>query len=382
MLVNRSTNGGRSWSDPITLIETDDPRFLNDKNSLTADPTNPSFAYAVWDRLQDFTIPPPEDGPPTGGGPLGARARAQWLKERAQAAARAEEPTELFFKGPTLFTRTTNGGKSWAKPKIIFDPGPNAQTINNLVVVQPSGTVFVFFTQVFSNGGTQIGFLRSTDKGATFRGGPRYAATIATVRGVVTPDAQELVRDASILFDTAVDPENGNLYLAWQDVRFRGIDEVAFSMSTNNGNTWSEPVRINRTPTSGLGNPLRGQVYVPSIEVGPGGVLVATYYDFRNDRGVGSEDELTDHWAVFCDPGQADCRRQANWDRELRLTNRSFDTLDAPVARGHFLGDYMGLARAGDAVYPAFGIATGPNRADLFTRRITFGGDAVAAVAP
>jgi hypothetical protein len=41
MLVNRSTNGGRSWSDPITLIETDEPRFFNDKNSLTADPTNP-----------------------------------------------------------------------------------------------------------------------------------------------------------------------------------------------------------------------------------------------------------------------------------------------------------------------------------------------------
>jgi hypothetical protein len=165
--------------------------------------------------------------------------------------------------------------------------------------------VFVFFTHIFSNGGTRIGFLRSTDKGATFRGGPRYAATIATVRGVVTPDAQELVRDASILFDTAVDPENGNLYLVWQDVRFRGIDEVAFSMSTDDGDTWSEPVRVNRTPTSGLGNPLRGQVYVPSIEVGPGGVLVATYYDFRNDRGVGSGDELTDHWAVFCDPGRA-----------------------------------------------------------------------------
>ena len=55
--------------------------------------------------------------------------------------------------------------------------------------------------------------------------------------------------------------------------------------------------------------------------------------------------------------------------------------LDAPVARGHFLGDYMGLARAGDAVYPVFGVATGPNLTDLFTRRITFGGG-VASVAP
>jgi hypothetical protein len=383
MLVNRSTNGGLSWGDPITLIETDDPRFLNDKNSLTADPTNPSFAYAVWDRLRDFAVPPPDGSPRPGfrGGPVGARERAARLKEAAEAAGRGEqpeqEPDQIFFEGPTLFTRTTNGGRSWERPRVIFDPGPNAQTINNIVVVQPNGTVFDFFTQVFSNGGTRIGFVRSFDKGRTFPGGPRYAATIATVRGVVTPDTQELVRDASILYDPAVDPENGNLYLVWQDVRFRGIDEVAFSMSTDGGGSWSEPVRVNKTPTI-RGNPLRGQVFVPSVEVGPGGVLVVTYYDFRND---GSRGELADYWAVFCDPSTADCRNGASWGGELRLTNRSFDMLDAPVARGYFLGDYMGLARAGDAVYPAFGVATGPNLVDLFTRRITFG-RRVASTAP
>jgi hypothetical protein len=57
--------------------------------------------------------------------------------------------------------------------------------------------------------------------------------------------------------------------------------------------------------------------------------------------------------------------------------------LDAPVAGGHFLGDYMGLARAGEAVFPVFGIATRANRTDLFMRRITFGrGDDVASAAP
>src|SRR5215213_7579380 len=39
MLVSRSTDGGLSWQRPITLIEDNDPRVLNDKNSLTADPT-------------------------------------------------------------------------------------------------------------------------------------------------------------------------------------------------------------------------------------------------------------------------------------------------------------------------------------------------------
>ena len=35
------------------LIEDTDPRFLNDKNSMTADPNDANYVYAVWDRLQN-----------------------------------------------------------------------------------------------------------------------------------------------------------------------------------------------------------------------------------------------------------------------------------------------------------------------------------------
>jgi hypothetical protein len=194
----------------------------------------------------------------------------------------------------------------------------------------------------------------------------------------ITPDRREPVRDAGILFDPAVDPRNGALYVVWQDVRFRGVEEIAFSQSTDGGNSWSRPVRINKTPANA--NRLRRQAFVPSIEVGPDGRLVVTHYDFRNDGGGATE--LTDYFAVFCDPGAEDCRNAASWGDERRLTERSFDMLDAPVAGGHFLGDYMGLERAGDAVYPVFGITTGDDLTDLFTRRITFGGGRVASSTP
>ncbi|HEX6015139.1 MAG TPA: hypothetical protein VFY87_25745, partial [Geminicoccaceae bacterium] len=95
----------------------------------------------------------------------------------------------------------------------------------------------------------------------------------------------------------------------------------------------------------------------------------------RNDRGEG---ELTDHWAVFC---SADRTRRASWGEELRLTRRSFDMLDAPIAGGHFLGDYMGLVAAGELVHPVFGIAERPDRTSLYTRRVRPGGaGAVAAL--
>ena len=95
--------------------------------------------------------------------------------------------------------------------------------------------------------------------------------------------------------------------------------------------------------------------------------MVITYYDFRNDRNMG---ELTDHWAVYCEPSKNDCLLPSSYT-EVRLTNRSFDILLAPIAIGHFLGDYMGLVRSGNAVHAVFGIADGLNQTSLFTRKIT-----------
>jgi hypothetical protein len=163
---------------------------------------------------------------------------------------------------------------------------------------------------------------------------PIRAARIFST-GTITPDTHAPVRDASILFDVAVNPMDGALYAVWQDTRFDGIEEVAFAMSTDGGMTWTTPIKVDKTPPNS--NRLRQQAFIPSVAVNSGGMLVVTYYDFRNDNSSG---ELTDHWAVFCDPGASDCADPANWGDEVRLTNTSFDILDAPVARGHFLGDY------------------------------------------
>jgi hypothetical protein len=97
------------------------------------------------------------------------------------------------------------------------------------------------------------------------------------------------------------------------------------------------------------------------------GELVVTYYNFQND--TTETPEATDYWSVFC---ASDCTRRASWGGVLRLTNRSFNMLDAPIAVGHFLGDYMGLVTAGNLAHPVFGIATGTDRTTEFTRRIEF----------
>ena len=98
------------------------------------------------------------------------------------------------------------------------------------------------------------------------------------------------------------------------------------------------------------------------------GTVVVTYYDFRKDTNTPSGFEGTDYFAVFC---PSNCSSAASWGHEVRLTTASFNILNAPVARGHFLGDYMGLAASGLNVYPLFGIAPSPNVTVEYTRVIT-----------
>jgi hypothetical protein len=84
MAYNRSTDGGFTWEPFQMLIEDTNPRYLNDKNSMTADPNDADFVYAVWDRLQ-------------------------------QAGGDVQNPENrrgLGFKGPIMLARTTNGGDS------------------------------------------------------------------------------------------------------------------------------------------------------------------------------------------------------------------------------------------------------------------------------
>jgi hypothetical protein len=155
---------------------------------------------------------------------------------------------------------------------------------------------------------------------------------------VFTPDLSETARDGAILFDVAVD-QRGTLYAVWQDARFTGFeyDQVAFSQSTDLGATWSEPIRVNQTPHD-EDNPFRQQAFLPSVVVAGDGTVGVTYYDFRND--VDGAPELADHWLVTC---RSRCSDPERWGKEARLTDESFDYLEAPEAGGLFLGDYVGL---------------------------------------
>jgi hypothetical protein len=355
MLVMRSTDGGATWSDPVTLRRDENPNVLNDKNSLTADPNDSSFVYAVWDRLIG---PPSENAPPIAG-------------ENA-----------VGYRGPTWFARTTNGGSSWEPARQIFDPGTVNQTIGNQIVVLPDneqfdGELVDFFDliQNFANRppgrGFSIAVLRSDDHGATWDRRPTIVDRHNAFQGMVVDpdDPASNVRTGDIIPQGTVDPNTGAIYLVFQDMRFGPRSSIAFTQSLDGGLTWSPTIKINQTPTDvSLDNQ---QAFNPVVSVLDDGTIGIRYSDFRANEATPAVNNLaTDEFLVHCHPTTpAACADAANWGDEVRQTDASYNMRLMPNAGGFFPGDYVGMDTDGQDWLSFWAQSNGTDPADDFFRR-------------
>ena len=345
LLASRSLDGGATWSDPFVVIRDTAPTVFNDKQSITADPTNPNFVYAAWDRL---VFPGSE-------------------RASVQASFRTSS-----FSGPFWFARSTNAGATWEPARQIYDPGQRDQTIGNQIVVQPNGVLVNIFTE-FNNEnakkqrGAFVRVLRSTDRGTTWSG-PFTIGRLGTI-GVTDPHTGAPVRTGEIIPDIAVDPTSGRLSAVWQDASFNGgaADAIAFSQSLDGGATWSAPIKVNQTPTNiPIGNQ---QAFTGSVDVSANGTVSVTYYDFRSNTGTPPLD--TEYFIVHCHPATpTTCANPASWiASEQALTTAPFDMTDAPNAGGFFTGDYEGLANAGNDFTPFFSMPHDDDPSSTFFRR-------------
>jgi hypothetical protein len=333
-----SSDGGKTWGNQ-RLIKSDQgtspvfefTQFFNDKESITADPIHGGTAYAVWDRLKA-----PSHSP--------------------DAALRAHA-----FRGPTWFSKTTDGGKTWTGTRAIFDPGQNSQTIGNLIVVDPrTDVLYDFFEQFQTTGspdftprGLSVGFISSSDGGNTWSQ-PTVVSNQQTPNDFSTTGA--LLRTGAGLPSVAIDTSTGQLYVVWEDARFTGgsVNQVVLSTSTDGGKTWSAPAVVSKTPTS-------TPAFTTTVAVNSAGTVAVTYYDMRNPDGI-TTGLPTDYWLVTStDHG-------ASFGNEVRITPTSFDMSIAPNAGGLFLGDYEALANIGTTFEPFFvKTVTQTNPTDVFT---------------
>jgi hypothetical protein len=318
----RSTDGGATWNH-LTVIRADNGQnqFFNDKESVTADPTKPATAYAVWDQLVG-----PVDNPAV-------------LVHNFSS-----------FTGPTYFSKTTDGGVTWSPSKIIVPMRQRQQSIANVIEVAPNGTLYDFFTLITATGpnsgpnssaphGFVIAMIKSTDGGNTWTD-PQVVQDMDTLT-VTDPNTGQPLRTADFDAAPAVDPVTGQLYLVWQDARDTagknhkgGYSRILETTSTDGGDTWSDPVVVSNSPA---GIP----ALLPAIAVASDGKVGLTYYDFRSLAPDNTTTLPTDIWFKSAPRGGNLAAAS-----ETHVTG-PFNFLAAPKAGGNFLGDYEGLAANG-----------------------------------
>ncbi|HTR56198.1 MAG TPA: sialidase family protein [Kofleriaceae bacterium] len=312
VLAASSSDGGKTWSEPAALIADDDPDVFNDKDSITADPFQPGVVYATWDRLTGQT-------------------KAAGLQS-----------------GPAMFARLIDG--TWEAARSIYDPGTNAQTLGNIIVVPRDGTlvdVFIAFHGGLSQDviadmpTTDIQVIRSSDGGTTWSA----PIEVASQSSVGVPDE----RTGDGLPEIAVDRTSGAIYVAWEDSSFSNNDHdgIVVARSTDGGLTWSALVQANGAPDV--------PAFTPQIAVASDGTVGVFYYDLRDDG------HATAWLATSRDGG-------ATWSDE-QLSGPFDQTIANVGADGAFLGDYEGLAARGTDLVPLFAIAFIPeDPTDIFVR--------------
>ncbi|HEY3261255.1 MAG TPA: sialidase family protein [Pseudonocardiaceae bacterium] len=331
LYVNKSVDGGLHWGPPVTLIEQDSLFQFNDKNSITADPFDSNYVYAIWDR-------------------------SRFPSDKREAQSLAGNPHSL--RSDAMFSRTTDGGQTWEPPRAIFQPQANEFGIGHQIVVLSDGTLVDSFMLFHGSGsnkkGQEVAVMISRDRGATWT----EPITVAKVLPgyIRDPEDGRAVRTGDIIPDIAAGP-NGSVYIVWQEATLAPSGSaIALSTSHDGGLTWSAPTRINTVPTT--------QAFTSSIEVLPDGTLGVTHYDFRFNTPDGGATLPTDYWFLHShDDG-------ATW-AESRVTTRSFDMRTAPYARGLFVGDYEGLATQSGQFLALFSQTHGADPASVFFTRIT-----------
>lgn len=187
---------------------------------------------------------------------------------------------------------------------------------------------------------TSIYLTVSRDGGATYEGQRIYTE----------PDPVD--RGTAFLWPArgAIDRNNGNLYVVWEQVSNAGQPvSILMMRSTDGGDTWSEPTVVNDV------EPPRKFTYMeffPEVSVAPNGRVDIAWYDARNDPTVEPDEEMGGnnfhdvYYTYSTDEGQT-------WAPNVRITDRLIDRRIGPFDTGDIQGT-LGVASTDQGAYIAW----------------------------
>jgi hypothetical protein len=220
-----------------------------------------------------------------------------------------------------LFSKSTNAGKKWSNPvQINQNPGDCIDDDNTtegaVPAVDQEGRVFVAWA---SHG--NIYFDRSYDGGELWLSNDLLIAKQEGGWSMNIPGISRCNGMPVLMMDNSKGRLSGSLYLVWADQR-NGTDDtdIWFMRSTNQGDMWTQPMRINQD------GPGKHQ-FLPWMAVDQGtGYIYIVYYDRRD-----YDDLQTDVYMAFSTDG-------GSTFKEVKVSESPFVPTDTK-----FFGDYNNI---------------------------------------
>jgi len=228
LFVYKSTDGGVSWSGPVTVINGVAGVF-EDKELIACDRS---------------------------GGPYTNNLYVAWTR---------------FYTTQILLCRSTDGGNSFVGPVTVSD---NTGVQWPVPAVGPNSELYVAWLD-YSPGALKLDL--STDGGQTF-GSDRVIQNVSFVQGYINGSITVFSFPAMDV-DITGGSNNGNIYVAYMDYSSGYTDtDIYFTRSTDGGNTWSTKVRINDDPQNN-----GCDQFHPWLTITPDGDIVVVFLDRRLD---------------------------------------------------------------------------------------------------
>jgi hypothetical protein len=250
------------------------------------------------------------------------------------------------------FTRSTDDGLTWGPSGgVPIDVKPGTNNVQGaFVTVGPDHTVYVIWW--FGATSQNILLSKSTDLGQTFSD-PVIVTRLNTNGsgigdlGLTYSNTNSSSFRAFVLPQAAVNPVTGDIYVVYNDQpkgNPKDKADIFFTMSSDGGNTWSSPLRVNDDLTT-------TDQWQPAIAVTPDGSHVGIFwYDRRNDP---TNDSLIDRYGVIATVSG----HSLSFAPNFRISNVSFPPAFAqdPFVHPDYMGDYDMATADNNYFYTSWG---------------------------
>ncbi len=293
VLANRSTDGGSTWSNPVTVHKGGGGDFL-DKDWVVCDThsSSPHYGncYVEFDNANQGDL--------------------------------------------VYMSTSTDGGLTWSTPKTTAD---STHGLGGQPVVQPNGTVIVPFA------GNAVAAFHSSDGGATW-------STTTTVAPFDDHSVAGGLRTSAL--PSAEIDGNGRVFVAWQSCHFESgcsANDIVYSTSIN-GVTWS---KVHRVPADPVGSGV--DHFIPGIAVDPatkgsGTHIGVTYYYYPVSNCTASTCQLDAGFVSSTDGGRT-------WSAKTQIAGPMKLSWLAPTNQGVMVGDYISTSWVNGKAFPAVEVA-------------------------